>query len=74
MSLGFKNEVGNMCGSIVSASVSIFEAVNLELLPTPTNSHYLFNIRDLSLIFQGILMASPRVISVPEDMINLWVH
>jgi dynein heavy chain len=45
---------------IVNSSVELFQAVQAELLPTPTKSHYSFNLRDLFKVFQGI-------ISVPLD-------
>ncbi len=37
----------------VDASVAMYRRVELELLPTPAKSHYTFNLRDLSKVFQG---------------------
>ncbi|CAM9432562.1 unnamed protein product, partial [Choristocarpus tenellus] len=33
---------------LVAASVKIYERIATDLLPTPTKSHYTFNLRDLS--------------------------
>jgi dynein heavy chain len=41
--------------SIVDAAVEIYSRMSAELLPTPTKSHYVFNLRDLSKCIQGIL-------------------
>ena len=41
---------------LVAASVKIYERIASELLPTPAKSHYTFNLRDLSKVFQGLLM------------------
>ncbi len=38
----------------MDASVAMYRRVELELLPTPAKSHYTFNLRDLSKVFQGV--------------------
>lgn len=44
--------------SIIDAAVEIYVRMSAELLPTPTKSHYVFNLRDLSKCIQGILQVS----------------
>ncbi len=43
----------------MDASVAMYRRVELELLPTPAKSHYTFNLRDLSKVFQGTRSCSP---------------
>jgi len=59
---------------IVRASVDIYKRVQLELLPTPSKSHYTFNLRDLSKVFQGVLMVKAAQLSDREPLLRLWVH
>ncbi len=42
----------------------MYQTISKQLLPTPAKSHYTFNLRDLSKIFQGILMADAKSIEV----------
>ncbi|XP_073954501.1 dynein axonemal heavy chain 1-like isoform X1 [Choristoneura fumiferana] len=58
----------------LKASIDIFSSLVEELLPTPTKSHYTFNLRDLSKVFQGILMMDPLKVKDEDDVIRLWYH
>lgn len=44
------------------------------MLPTPTKSHYTFNLRDLSKVFQGILSIEYDFLNNKETLVSLWVH
>jgi dynein heavy chain len=42
--------------------------------PTPAKSHYTYNLRDVSKVFQGISKATARAIQKEEHLIKLWAH
>jgi dynein heavy chain, axonemal len=66
--------VAHISSSIVNSSVNIYLQIQKELLPTPLRSHYTFNLRDLSKIFQGILMISSQFLDTLENVLKLWCH
>lgn len=49
---------------LVNATIRVYSTITSSLLPTPAKSHYTFNLRDLSKVFQGILMAEAIKIEV----------
>eukprot|EP00002_Diphylleia_rotans_P006932 TRINITY_DN1638_c0_g1_i1.p1 TRINITY_DN1638_c0_g1~~TRINITY_DN1638_c0_g1_i1.p1 ORF type:complete len:4126 (-),score=976.49 TRINITY_DN1638_c0_g1_i1:597-12974(-) len=59
---------------MVDATIEVYNTITRELLPTPSKSHYTFNMRDLSKVFQGILSADPGKLSDIRDVVRLWVH
>uniref|UniRef100_A0ABD2WRH4 Dynein heavy chain 1, axonemal n=1 Tax=Trichogramma kaykai TaxID=54128 RepID=A0ABD2WRH4_9HYME len=59
---------------LLSGSLRVFEIVSSEFLPTPSKSHYSFNVRDFGKVFQGILMADPAHIKQVDDLMQLWYH
>lgn len=44
----FENEVRMLGETLVSFSIEVYNVVIAELLPIPSKSHYLFNMRDLA--------------------------
>ena len=58
----------------MKSSLEIYQKIRSELLPTPTKSHYTFNLRDLSKVFQGILEIDVESLTNKEYLISLWIH
>lgn len=46
----------------------------MNLLPTPSKSHYLFNLRDISKIFQGVSQGSSKLIEDKIGFVRIWSH
>jgi len=44
------------------------------LRPIPRKSHYTFNLRDISKIFQGICSVTNQAVSVKIGLVRLWFH
>ena len=66
--------LANAAPAIVEASVDIYRAVEEAMLPTPSKSHYTFNLRDLSKVFQGVLMVEPGAVADRDALLRLWCH
>ncbi len=71
----FREEVLELVeGGIVETSISLYLAVSQAFKPTAPNPHYLFNLRDIHKIFQGMLMSNAATTTKAEQMAELWFH
>ncbi|XP_069045720.1 dynein axonemal heavy chain 1 isoform X1 [Lepisosteus oculatus] len=59
---------------LVDATIRVYSTITSQLLPTPAKSHYTFNLRDLSKVFQGILMAEASSTGEKLLLLRLWYH
>lgn len=53
---GFTSEVVPIIESIIQSTIDLYRSAIINLPPTPSKSHYLFNLRDISKVMNGILM------------------
>ncbi|TKS70983.1 Dynein heavy chain 1, axonemal [Collichthys lucidus] len=60
--------------SLVDATIRVYATISSQLLPTPAKSHYTFSLRDLSKVFQGILMAQAGKMEDKVQLLQLWYH
>jgi dynein heavy chain len=71
---GFPSAVQKYVNNIVQACLNLHQRVTSTFLPTATKFHYVFNMRDLSNVFQGITFAQPESFASPLDMARLTSH
>ncbi|ESO89348.1 hypothetical protein LOTGIDRAFT_210379 [Lottia gigantea] len=72
--IGQNSNIREYCDKMVTTCISVYNTITTQLLPTPAKSHYTFNLRDLSKVFQGILMADPNKTEALPDLLRLWYH
>ena len=70
----FSAGVQKYASTIISGAVTLHSRVTISFLPTAIRFHYIFNLRDLSNIFQGVLFALPDCAKTPTDLVRLWQH
>lgn len=58
----FVESVKGMKDSVVSNTIYIYKETMRRFRPTPAKSHYTFNLRDVSKVFQGISKSNARAI------------
>ncbi|KXZ49087.1 hypothetical protein GPECTOR_23g2 [Gonium pectorale] len=76
---GFPKYITDMREPIVAATLAVYGRAATQLLPTPTRSHYTFNLRDISRVMQGFLLLPPQLLSAEpreakDKYLRLWAH
>ncbi|XP_022915026.2 dynein beta chain, ciliary isoform X1 [Onthophagus taurus] len=72
--LKFQPHLFKFADNVVAASVVLHHKISQIFLPTAIKFHYIFNLRDISNIFQGLLFSTNDCVNEPCDLVRLWTH
>ena len=70
----FSADVSKVSNKLVKASIDIQKTVADNFLATAIKFHYVFNLRDIGNVFEGLLRARPEHFATPLLVYRLWVH
>ncbi|KAG7264995.1 hypothetical protein CRUP_017155 [Coryphaenoides rupestris] len=73
-SKGFDASFFRLGKIMVQATMAVYQDAVASFLPTPSKSHYLFNLRDFARVIRGVLLAPPTHMQDGDKLIRLWIH
>uniref|UniRef100_A0A1I8PAD1 Dynein-1, subspecies f n=1 Tax=Stomoxys calcitrans TaxID=35570 RepID=A0A1I8PAD1_STOCA len=68
----FDSKLLPMAEVIVKITLRLFKIVIAELPPTPSKFHYIFNLKDLSRIFAGMLLIHSNYFKTLRNLVRVW--
>jgi dynein heavy chain len=74
LATGFNEKVKVLDEAAINSTIEIYFKIQEDLRPTPAKFHYLFNLRDVSKVVQGICMTKGQSITTDDIFMKLWAN
>ncbi|KAM7358701.1 dynein heavy chain 3, axonemal isoform 1-T1 [Cochliomyia hominivorax] len=71
---GYPDKVALLSRGLAESMVSVYRSAMRIFLPTPAKSHYTFSLRDITRVFQGVVLVPAKRLHDPEKLGRLWAH
>jgi dynein heavy chain len=68
----FADEIKALTPRLTTMTLKLYNEIVGHLPPTPAKFHYVFNLRDISRIYEGLLLSTPDLIKTVPQMFRLW--
>lgn len=68
----FPEDVQEIADDVVQITLDLYKCACVELPPTPSKFHYLYNMRDLSRITAGLLQTHPGYFPTAQHFVRVW--
>ncbi|CAH1801914.1 unnamed protein product [Owenia fusiformis] len=68
----FEKEIQQHVSTITKMTMELYRRIVAELPPTPSKFHYIFNLRDLSRIYNGLVSTTPDRFEKINKFVRVW--
>uniref|UniRef100_A0A182NRZ8 AAA+ ATPase domain-containing protein n=1 Tax=Anopheles dirus TaxID=7168 RepID=A0A182NRZ8_9DIPT len=68
----FPPDLGANAHKLIEMTLALFKTLVTKLPPTPSKFHYIFNMKDLSRIFAGLLQIHPHFFKETRHLVRVW--
>lgn len=70
----FSKEIKSIGNLLVQVGVALHKRIEYAFIPTAVKFHYVFNLRDMTNIYQGLMNFNSNSYSRPIDLVRLYIH
>lgn len=68
----FSREVQVAADLLTKMTLQLYSDVVQKLPPTPSKFHYVFNVRDISRVYEGLSISTPEHFTTVQHFVRLW--
>ncbi|KAM8866758.1 dynein axonemal heavy chain 10 isoform 2-T2 [Synchiropus picturatus] len=68
----FEEAIGKVCDTVTSCTIELYNKMVKDLPPTPSKFHYIFNLRDLSRVYNGLVLTEPDRFVTAVQFVRVW--
>uniref|UniRef100_A0A287AF97 Dynein axonemal heavy chain 10 n=1 Tax=Sus scrofa TaxID=9823 RepID=A0A287AF97_PIG len=68
----FHESIAAVSDKLTSCTLALYKNIVQDLPPTPSKFHYIFNLRDLSRVFNGLILTNPGRFQTVTQMVRVW--
>ncbi|XP_058137242.1 dynein axonemal heavy chain 10 [Dasypus novemcinctus] len=68
----FHESIMAVTDKLTDCTLVLYKNIVQDLPPTPSKFHYIFNLRDLSRVFNGLVLTNPERFQTVTQMVRVW--
>uniref|UniRef100_A0A3B3TNK4 Dynein axonemal heavy chain 10 n=1 Tax=Poecilia latipinna TaxID=48699 RepID=A0A3B3TNK4_9TELE len=68
----FEDAIQKVCDKVTDCTLELYNLIIKDLPPTPSKFHYIFNLRDLSRVYNGLVLTKPEIFVTVTQFVRVW--